>query len=268
MTEEVKNLEPEVKEVETKEPEKKEPEFSEVEQRAMKMGWRPKTEFSDDDDFVDADEFIKRKPLFDKNSQLKNELKDVKKALRELQVFTFRIRESERKAVLEELRTKKREALQEGDAEKLIEIDEQIADVRAEEIAQKNQQQRPQTPHPGFVVWVEKNPWYAQDAEMRAEADFIGTSYASNNPEKDPEEVLKFVANRIKRIYPEKFQNPNRSRPSSVEGSSNASGKTAKKEDSYQLSDEERQVMNRFVRTGVMSKEEYITELKKIKGEA
>lgn len=241
-------------------------ELSEVELKAMKMGWRPKEDFDDDEDFVDAEEFIKRKPLFDANSRLKSELKDVKKALRELANFQLKIREDERKSVLTELRSQKKQALEEGDAQKLIEIDEQIADVRAEEIAQKNQPAVRQNPHPNFVSWVEKNNWYAQDSELRAEADFIGTSYAASHPGIDPEEVLKVVASRIKKMYPEKFQNPNRSRPSAVEGTSGPRTGGKKEVDSFELTEEERKVMNAFVRTKVMTKEEYIAELKKIKG--
>jgi hypothetical protein len=271
MTKEIKQKEEEVlTEVTTEgnKEENKEITLSEVEVRAMKMGWKPKDEFDDDDEFVGADEFIKRKPLFDANSKLKAELKDVKKALRELANFQLKVREDERKSVLTELRNQKKQALEEGDANKLIEIDEQIADVRAEEIAQKNQPKVKQGIHPNFAAWVEKNSWYAQDAELRAEADFIGTSYASNNPDMDPEDVLKFVATRIKRMYPEKFQNQNRNRPSTVDGSSGVKSSVFKKEDDFQLSDEERKVMNTFVRSGAMTKEAYIAELKKIKGVA
>lgn len=246
-----------------------EPQYTEVEQKAMRMGWKPKDEFADEDDFVDADEFIKRKPLFDRNAQLKSELKDVKKALRELANFQLQVRENERKKVLTELTERKRKALVEGDAEALIEVDEEIADVRAQEIAQKNTPKIQQGPHPNFVAWVEKNTWYAQDAELRAEADFLGTRYAASNPDKDPEEVLQYVSGRIRKMYPEKFQNPNRSRPSSVEGASGAkSGPANKKSNDFELTDEERKVMRTFVRQEIMSEDEYIAELKKIKGVA
>lgn len=240
---------------------------TEIELKAMRMGWKPKDEFSDPDDYVDAEEFVKRKPLFDKNAQLKNELKDVKKALRELANFQLQIRENERKSTLEELRIKKHKALTDGDADALIVVDEQIADVRAEEIAQKNTPPVKQAPHPHFIAWVEKNTWYAQDAELRAEADFLGTRYAASNPDKDPEEVLVYVASKIKRMYPDKFQNPNRSKPSSVEGTSNAKA-SSKKEDEYPLTEEERRVMKTFVRQNVMTEAEYIKELRKVKGEA
>lgn len=270
LKEEVAVVEEGKEQVEEKVIESSEPEFTDVELRAMKMGWKPKDEFQDEDDFVDADEFIKRKPLFDKNAQLKSELKDVKKALRELASFQTKIREDERKRVTAELRERKRQALTEGDVEKLIEIDEEIADVRAAEIAEKNVPPVRKQPHPQFVAWVERNPWYAQDGEMRAEADLVGTAYAASNPDKDPIEVLKYVESRMKRAFPEKFKNPNRERPSTVEGTSKQSSKqsSSSKEDSFELNEEEQRAMKSFVRAGVMTKDEYIKELKKVRGVA
>jgi len=270
MTEEIKQVEEivEQEEIVEKQVSDEKENLSETELRAMKMGWRPKDEFADDEDYVDADEFIKRKPLFDKNAQLKSELRDVKKALREIATFQGRVREDERKRVLEELRTRKKQALSDGDAEELIKVDEEIADVRAQEIALKNTPRVTQAPHPEFMSWVEKNPWYAQDAEMRAEADLVGTAYATSNPDIDPVEVLKYVVKRMQRSFPERFRNPNRERPSAVEGSSKSSSKSNSKRDDFVMSDDEKRVMKTFVRSGALTEDEYISELKKVKGVA
>ena len=66
----------------------------------------------------------------------------------------------------------------------------------------------------------------------------------------------------MKETFKDKFQNPNRNKPNSVEG---ASTPRAGKE-SFQMSEDERKVMNTFVRTGIMTKEAYIEELKKMRG--
>lgn len=78
--------------------------------------------------------------------------------------------------------------------------------------------------------------------------------------------MLKYVKTRIKTLYPERFQNPNRSRPSSVEGSSTASTRNSESRDTFMLTDDEKRAMNTFVRQGVMTKEEYIKEIKRVKG--
>ena len=80
MTEENKSGEqtPNTEEVKT-------PELTPIEQKAMEMGWRPKTEFEgEEDDFIDAKEFVRRKPLFDKIETQSRELKNVRKAIEAL----------------------------------------------------------------------------------------------------------------------------------------------------------------------------------------
>jgi type II secretory pathway component PulM len=243
---------------------------SAVEQRALEMGWRPKEEFEgDEEDFIDAQEFVRRKPLFEKIEHVGKELKETRKALKALQEHHQKVKEAEYQKALQALKAEKKAALEEGDADALIEIDERLASVKAEEVAQRaEQRQAAQQPHPNFVAWVQKNQWYQSDVELRSVADQIGTAYAVKNPEVAPDDVLKYVEQRIKKLYPENFRNPNRERPSAVEG--RTSTPATEKKDSvsdYPLTDDERRVMNTFVRQGIMTKEEYIKDLKAVKGE-
>jgi hypothetical protein len=243
---------------------------SAVEQRALEMGWRPKDDFDgDESDFIDAQEFVRRKPLFEKIDHVGKELKETRKALKALQEHHQKVKEAEYQNALRQLKAEKKTALEEGDADALIEIDERLANVKAEEVAQRVQQeQQAKTPHPNFVQWVQKNQWYQSDVELRSVADQIGTAYAVKNPETSPDDVLKYVEQRIKKLYPENFKNPNRERPSAVEGRTSTPA-TEKKDgiSDYPLTDEERKVMNTFVRQNIMTKEEYIRDLKAVKGD-
>ena len=245
-------------------------ELSDVEKRAIEMGWRPKTEFQgEEEDFVDAKEFVSRRPLFDKIERQSHEIKEVRKALKALTEHHQKVKEAEFKEAVEFLKSEKKKALEEGDADRLIEIDDQIAEAKAKEIvATREQETKAQTPHPEFVKWVQENPWYVSDGELRVTADQIGTAYAAANPDSAPMEVLKYVKNRLKKLYPEKMGtiNPNRERPSSVEGSSNAPTRDTKARDNFELTEDEKRVMNTFVRQGILTKEQYIADLKKIRG--
>jgi hypothetical protein len=78
-----------------------------------------------------------------------------------------------------------------------------------------------------------------------------------------PEEVLREVTREVKKEFEHKFKNPNRERGSGVE-SSTRRGSTSTA--AFALSDEETQIMNRMVRAGAMTKDEYISELKKVRG--
>lgn len=244
-------------------------EYSDAELKAMQSGWKPKDQYSGDDSkWVDAEEFNRRGELFGKIDVLSRELKESKKALRMLQEHHAKVRDTEYQRALNQLKAEKKAAYEEGNVDRIVEIDDQIAEVKAsKKVEEEAIKQQVNQPDPRFMAWVDRNSWYAQDAEMRTFADATGTAYAANNPNKDPEEVLEYVAGKVRKAFPEKFVNPNRTKPSAVEGSA-ASSKATPKKESYSLSEEEARVMHTFVRQGIMTKEEYIEQLKKIKGEA
>lgn len=243
---------------------------SSAEQRALEMGWRPKEEFDgDEDSFIDAKEFVRRKPLFDKIEYQSRELKEVKKALRFLQDHHEKVKETEFTRAVNALKAAKKQAFEEGNADLIVELDEQLDDVKAAQQAFKVTEQQAKVGdaiHPNFVSWVENNSWYAQDTELRSFADASGLAYAKANPSLSPEDVLKYVTKRVKTAFPEKFRNPLRDKQNIVEGSSSAP--KGKKTDNYELSEEEERTMKTFVRQGIMTKESYIAELKKVKGVA
>jgi hypothetical protein len=245
-------------------------ELSPTEQRALEMGWRPKEEFEgNEEDFIDATEFVRRKPLFEKIDSVGKELRETRKALKALQEHHVKVKEAEFKHALEQLRSEKKQALEEGDADKLIEIDERIADAKVRQVQEEKQQaQAASAPHPNFVQWVQKNTWYKEDAELRVAADQIGAAYAVANPDSEPEQVLKYVEGRVKKLYSDRFRNPNKDRPSAVEGRTSSTAQTKSPSvNDYPLTDEERKVMMSFVRQKVMTKEEYIRDLQRVKGE-
>ena len=98
---------------------------------------------------------------------------------------------------------------------------------------------------------------------MRKFADDFGTNLASQGLA--PADVLKQVEQAVRKEFPHKFTNPNKEHAPSVEQSRGA-GKTAGKETDSFLSDQERKVMNDLVRSGLLTKEKYIADLKAVKG--
>jgi len=236
---------------------------SSLEEKAASMGWK-KDYDGDPDDFIDAKEFIRRKPLFDKIEGQKRELKEVQKALKLLQTHHENVKVVEYQRAIENLKEDKRLALIAGDADRLIEIDDQIADYKAEEKAAKRiAQQKPEV-DPQFVAWVNENKWYANDGELRAVADEVGLAHSRSNPHKTPDEVLEYVVSRVKKLYPDKFRNPNKDRLSTVEGSSTTA--PSRKAAAFELTEDERKAMNTFIRAGAMTKEQYIEDIKQMRG--
>lgn len=239
-----------------------------IEDRAREQGWKPKEEFDGDSSkWVSAETFVAKGELIDRIEALGKKLKDSEKTIKMLSEHHVKVKESEFKRAVEFLKAQKKAAYESGDVDKIIELDDKIAEVRETQKAQVAQEKvdAGTEPHPDFTSWVSENKWYDKNTEMRADADAFGEAYARNNPDKKPHEVLEYVSKKIKKAYPEEFSNPNRSRPSGVEGSGTRQGGSR---DSFTLTEEETRVMNTFTRNGIMTKEAYIAEVKKLRGAA
>lgn len=257
-------VEGEVPEQVEQQPQQKE-ELSNIEKQALEMGWRPKEEWDGaEEEFIDAQEYVRRKPLFDKIGVQNKEIKEIRKALRELQSHHARVAEASYKQAYETLKEQYKKALNDGDVDKVTDLTEQIADLKATEKVRQAAPQPQQQPHPGFVQWVEKNSWYAQDNELRIAADQIGLAYAQANPQLDPNQVLEYVTKRIKRVYSEKFTNPNREKSALVDGGSRS--KPVKDSNDFDLTEDEQRVMRNLVRQGVLTEKQYKEDIKRIRG--
>lgn len=268
MTEEVK-VEPQV-EVPAQE---SAPEYSNIEKQALEMGWRPKTEFSgDEDSFIDAKEFVNRKPLFDKIDSQGRALKSVTKALEEFKQHYGKMEEAAYNRALVALKAERKQAFSEGDGDKFETVDAQIKEVEKQAAALKVAQTQPAVQEeaisPEFQNWKARNPWYESVGYMTSFANDFGTQFAKSHPSIPPLEVLKEVEKAIRKEFPQKFTNPNKASAPGVENSGSGSGKTARGGKEVELSDIERKVMNDLIRTKVLTKEEYMADIRKLRGVA
>ncbi|HET8688191.1 MAG TPA: hypothetical protein VFM18_16275 [Methanosarcina sp.] len=246
------------------------PKYTEVEQKAMEMGWVPKEEYTGDPErwksaevFLALDEPIKRI-----ESQSK-ELKAVRKALEALQEHHSKVREAEYKRAMDDLKAARRQAYQDGDIDKVEALEERIDEFKAqaEEIKQaaKIQVDPEPTVHPEFQHWLNRNPWYQSYKHMAAFADEVGLKLNAQGLPRA--EILKRVEEEVRKEFPNKFRNPNKDTAPSVEGNAaKRNGAGAKADGEFELSEQERTIMNTLVRNKVITKEKYIAELRKVKG--
>jgi hypothetical protein len=243
------------------------PEYTEVEQRAMEMGWRPKTEFSgDENDFIDAKEFVSRKPLFDRIEHQSKQLKRVTQTLDALKTHYTKVQETEFNRALAALKQERKAALTDGDGDKFDKLDDEIKVVESQihEVRQAAQVVTTNESPEVFQKWVSKNNWYTSTDSMRLYADKVGLDlHASGVP---PEDVLVRVEQAVRKEFPHKFTNPNKELAPEVGNSRVPAGKRSGGE--FQLSDQERQVMNTLIKSDPVrfTKEKYISDLKKIRG--
>lgn len=259
MSEQIEN-----QEVEQVEEQQEERQFSAIEQKALEQGWRPKEEWDgEEDDFIDAKEFVRRGELFSKIDHQNKELKQIKSALEQFKVHHEKVEKNAYDRAIADLKSQRKAALAEGDVELYTQLDEQVDSLVEEkqEFIQKQKQVQPQGPAPEFVDWVNANPWYTRDPIMAGAADRLGVQLAQQGLE--PIEVLRRVEREIKREFKHKFENPNRAKPSAVDAPRNV-GNAGK--GSFAPTDQERSIARNFVRAGLYKNEnEYYSELEKMR---
>jgi hypothetical protein len=238
-----------------------EPQFTEIEQRASEQGWRPKDEWDGEpDDWRTAREFLDRGEFFRKIDDQNRTIKELRKTQIDLTKHLETVRKTEFQRALATLKNQKKTALAEGDVERVIELDDEIAETRtqmAQAPVQHPVEVDPQL-NPIFVSWKQRNSWYDTSDAMRAYADRLGNQLTGS-----PSEILAEVEKAVKKEFAHKFENPRRQAASAVEGGANK-GPASKKED-FKLTDEERRAMQRFVRQGIITEEQYMKDLKEAK---
>lgn len=247
-------------------PEQQAPEYTEIEQRAMEMGWRPISEFNGDEkDFIDAKEFVNRKPLFDKIESTGKELKQMRKAFEALKNHYTTVHESAYREALTNLKQARKDAIAQGDGERFDQVDTEIKRVEAEAAKIQHVAEVKPEPevHPQFVQWANRNPWYTSVGYMRAFADEYGVKLGAQGVE--PSEVLKRVEEAVRKEFPDKFRNANKDAAPDIEASGR---KTSVKKDDFQLNAQEERIFQTLHKSDpkTFTREKYVAELKAAKG--
>ena len=186
-----------------------------IEDKALDKGWRPEDEWTGEpDQWRPAKEFLDRGELMDRISdqtrQLrgqKGELETIKTALKEMGDHNSKIAEKEYDKAMRDLKSLKVQALEIDDYERIVDVDEQIQELK--ETKKEPVEEKKTTPemHPDIEVWMKDNQWYGRDVIMRGAADSISQEYMNMNPGAmdNPKEVLKYVEEVMREEFPHKF---------------------------------------------------------------
>lgn len=237
-----------------------------VEAVAVELGWNPDFE---GDGKVDAKTYIlksreiqdtMREHIKEQKGQL-HELSDSVTALKTHNEKVYKAEVTRLKTELEDLRRERREAIEEGDVDKVDELDERIDGVE-ESITKPDEKPRSTAE---FDAWIADNKWYEEDAELAAYADAI----ASENRGAPFARVAALVDRKVKEMFPDKFPaaTPQKQKsPSPVEESgTRPQGAKFTKAD---LSEGQKTIMAQFVRQGIMTEKQYIADIAKTEGAA
>ena len=240
-----------------------------VEALAVELGWNPDFE---GDGKVDAKTYIlksreiqdtMREYIKEQKAQ-QRELSDSVAALKAHNEKVFKAEVSRLEDELKELKKERREAIEEGDVEKVDELDERIGGVE-KTMPQPETKEKPRSTAE-FDAWIVDNKWYEEDPEMAAYADTI----AGENKGAPFARVAALVDRKVKEMFPDKFTDttpatPAKKRsPSPVEES--GSRPRAAKFTKADLTDGQKAVMSQFVRQGIMTEKQYIEDIAKTQG--
>lgn len=250
------------------------PEPLEHEVEARKFGWVPKEEFKgNEDDWRGADEFLRRgreingylrkdlDKLNRKLSERDGELLEIKGVLKEFQKFHAETEERAYKRAIKEINEQRKEAIKSGDGDLVVELEEQLEELKEHKPVPKEQKQetQPFTPPPEFLEWVDENKWYNTDRALQGAAVAISEELRAQYPTKFGKEFLDLVSDEVKKNFPEKFKTSRQSHVPAVEGGNNNRG-TSKGKTFADLPPEAKAACLRFEKQNLVKREDYVKQ--------
>ena len=245
-------------------------EVSEVDEEtlaeAKRQGWVPQSDYNGPEDrWVDADTFVKKgkeiNALLRKDNEfLKREVSEMKTTMMEFKKFHADTEKRAYDRAMLDLRDQKKEAINTGDGDKVLQIDDAIDELKQARAIEKVEVRPSNQPDPTFVQWNEDNPWFGKDTELTEEANLIGEVIKRKQPTLIGEAFLDEVTKRVKKAYPEKFTNTNRARPSPVEGTTAPKSNQKSGKGYNDLPPEAKQACQKFEKQGLITREAYLKE--------
>lgn len=232
-----------------------------AEQEAMEKGWNP--EGVEGKRNLSAEEFLDRESFFDEIHKLKREVRTQKEMVDALKQHNSQVSEKAYEKAVRDLKAQKRVAASNEDLSAVIQIDEQI-----EELRDAKAQQEAQAPAPAqsysqedwgdaFEAFRRNNEWYTKDRVKTAFADSIGVQYANTNPTATPEAVYKYVASEVRKEFSDGQTKP---KAAAVAPAGRSSGKPqAKKYTLADVPEEDREIAKIVISSGV-SEEDYLKQ--------
>ena len=245
------------------------PTIPDYEAEARERGWKPKEQFIGDPNiWVDAEEFVKREPLYKALHKVSRELRRQQDANEALKKFY----QGQLKKEQNQLEQRRDDALARDDAQGAVEAERQLNAVTAQAGTLTPQTDLKRV----FETWVADNDWYRSKSDMKEYADAIGMKIMAERnlavgtmTETEAEDVFTEITTRVKKIFKSDAPvvPPTPEKPKVLpKRSGAASAESAPKVPSYkQLPEEARGIYRQLVKSdknprGIMTHEEYMRD--------
>jgi len=243
-----------------------------VKELAKQLGWR---EDHSGDDAVDAATYILRskdiqKSMSQHNKDLKDQLQQLNSSVDALKKHNESVYKAEVKKLESEiaiLKKERRSAIELADVDKVEALDKQIDEIQKDINAPKiSDKETSKTVNPVYDEWIQDNDWYLKDAEMATFADTVAQQYVGAPLER----IYAVVRTKVQEVFPEKFEtkkvadtvkSPIGPKSPVERSSAKGNGASFSKAD---LTPDQLQIMQQFVRGGIMTEEAYINDIAKM----
>ena len=199
---EVKQSEPVAEEVQTEE---KDP----IQEAARSQGWVPQEEWDGDPtQWRDAQVFLERGEYFKTMGTQRKQIDKLNAMVEKMATIQAKTREDEREKVLKELSQKKAVAMEEGEYNRVVDIDNEMNKIRSEpamSVPNVEGQSEDKYTQDQIANYIDNNQWYRTNSDMRQYADSIAVGFRNSNPNATIDDVLEYTDKEVQIRYPEKF---------------------------------------------------------------
>lgn len=247
---------------------------------ARALGWKSKeereAEGKDNIHFVEAEEYVRRQPLFERIEKQNKELRDVKERQRQFDSHLSQVRKEAYEQALRDLETKREIAVSEANTDEFRRLD-----LQAKQMHQQMQQDpminhAPMAPikNPEIESFETRNSWYSspktnEDMKMKAAAEavdnFLAQSAKVDGRDLNVRDHLASVESEVKRLFPHRFEAPKINAPSVAmvgKSTTGASSFSSSKDLVSRLTAQQREMGERFYKTNKeFTLEEYAKQL-------
>lgn len=186
--------------------------------------WRPAEEFVERGEQILP---IMQKRLDEVENELKMSLKMNDRRDKKIADDEYKRATAEYDKKLVALDKKEMKAFDDADSETYVEVKQERADLEKPEKPVADA--KPEV-NPAFVDWSKQNSWYADDTDLREYADMFGDKLIKGKPGIAEDKLYEEVTEQVRKMFPDRFKNPNRENAQSVEGgdaSPSSSGKNS-----------------------------------------
>lgn len=230
----------------------------ETEEKAKAMGWVPKEEFrGDENKWVDAEEFVKRGENFvgiakenidrltQKVTSLESKLEESTKVFQEFREFATKSEQraydraqKEYESSVKDLKKRLKEAAKNEQWSEFDEIENEIDGLEKPQKLKKKDDKQKATYYTqaDLDAWMGANTkWFNVDQEMTAYAVAMEPILIKQG--KKGQELFEEIDKRLQKRFPENYENPNKKKPSSVDGGGGDGEEVIKKDGKYSFND-------------------------------